>query len=593
MNTRRHMQKLCIAAALQAVLSVILALLSRRFAFGSVESDRPIPLVLMVLAAQFAVYVYAIQAAVRCTATRKFAVLIFAAAAFFRLVLLPTSPIQEIDIYRYIWDGAVTTNGINPYRYAPATILGVNAEDTGRDELHTLVRLRDESPSLRAILARIHYADLSTIYPPVSQSVFAAALWLTPQSASVELRVTILKSVLTMFDLSTAGLVWVLLGCAGRHPGWTVAYAWCPLIIKEISNGGHLDSISVFLTALAALAVVKAGVAVEPRAGVRFSVFGALTLALAIGAKLYAVVLLPSFAAVVAARLGIVRGAAWLGLATSLSILLVSPMIVTRPVDGMVPHATHDALKALPPGAISTADAQGNESQTVNATASGLAAFLAGWEMNDWLFMIVVENLRPEAQSAEDPRQVWFAVVPNSWRESLVGPLAEAIGVDIQAASFMLARAVTACAFVLIALVLAQRVYMRQDVRQFLEVVFLTLAWFWLLSPTQNPWYWIWAMPFLPFARNRAWYAVSGLVMTYYLRFWLLYHYPDAPTVGTTYSGTQFFDFVVSWLEYGLWFLWLGVCWYQQRKHTSMPINFISWRSVPGFTESQTTSSVE
>jgi hypothetical protein len=592
MNTRRHMQQLCTAAALQAVLSVILALLSRRFAFGSVESDRPIPLVLMVLAAQFAVYVYAIKAAVRCTATRKFAVLIFAAAAIFRLVLLPTSPIQEIDIYRYIWDGAVASNGINPYRYAPATILGVNAKDTPRDELRTLVRLRDESPGLGAILARIHYADLSTIYPPVSQSVFAAAQWLTPQSASVELRVTILKAVLTMFDLSTAGLVWMLLVCAGRHPGWTVAYAWCPLIIKEISNGGHLDSISVFLTALAGLAVVKAGVAVDHRAGVRFSIFAALTLALAIGAKLYAVVLLPSFAAVVAARLGIVRGAAWLGLATSLSVLLVSPMLVTTPVDGKVAHAAGDLSMAAPPGAVGPEDNQDDDRQAASPTASGLAAFLTGWEMNDWLFMIVFENLRPET-SVQEPRQVWFAVVPNSWRESLLGPVAESIGVDIQAASFMLARAVTACAFVLIALVLAQRVYVRQDVRQFLEVVFLTLAWFWLLSPTQNPWYWIWAMPFLPFARNRAWYAVSGLVMTYYLRFWLLYHYPDAPTVGTTYSGTQFFDFVVSWLEYGLWFLWLGVCWDQQRKQASVPIHFISWRSVPGFTESQTTSSVE
>ena len=26
-------------------------------------------------------------------------------------------------------------------------------------------------------------------------------------------------------------------------------------------------------------------------------------------------------------------------------------------------------------------------------------------------------------------------------------------------------------------------------------VAFLVLAWFWLLSPTQNPWYWTWALP--------------------------------------------------------------------------------------------------
>ena len=92
-----------------------------------------------------------------------------------------------------------------------------------------------------------------------------------------------------------------------------------------------------------------------------------------------------------------------------------------------------------------------------------------------------------------------------------------------------------------------------------MESVFLTLAWFWLLLPTQNPWYWIWALPFVPFARNRAWLALGGLTLLYYLRFWLGYHWPNSPVWHTTYSGEVFFDYVVTWLEFAPWLVWLAI----------------------------------
>ena len=91
------------------------------------------------------------------------------------------------------------------------------------------------------------------------------------------------------------------------------------------------------------------------------------------------------------------------------------------------------------------------------------------------------------------------------------------------------------------------------------RVATLTVAWFWLLQPTANPWYWTWALPLLPFARNRAWFALSGLAFLYYLRFWLTYHFPDTPVLGTRYTGPTFFDYVVTWLEFAPWFAWLAL----------------------------------
>jgi alpha-1,6-mannosyltransferase len=40
-----------------------------------------------------------------------------------RLIIFPADPIQEDDYYRYLWDGAVTAEGYNPYASAPAEVL--------------------------------------------------------------------------------------------------------------------------------------------------------------------------------------------------------------------------------------------------------------------------------------------------------------------------------------------------------------------------------------------------------------------------------------------------------------------------------------
>jgi hypothetical protein len=66
-------------------------------------------------------------------------------------------------------------------------------------------------------------------------------------------------------------------------------------------------------------------------------------------------------------------------------------------------------------------------------------------------------------------------------------------------------------------------------------------------------------LPLLPFARSRVWLAMSGLVLLYYLRFWLGYHFSDTPVLGTGYHGLAFFDLVITWVEYAPWFLCLTV----------------------------------
>ena len=111
---------------------------------------------------------------------------------------------------------------------------------------------------------------------------------------------------------------------------------------------------------------------------------------------------------------------------------------------------------------------------------------------------------------------------------------------------------------------------MREENR-FLESVFLTLAWFWFLSPTQNPWYWTWALPLVPFARSRSWLLVSGLAMLYYLRFWFQADSLGGPQLGSVYAGVGSFDHVVVWLEHGPFLLILLAEWWTRGRRKNAP----------------------
>jgi hypothetical protein len=132
----------------------------------------------------------------------------------------------------------------------------------------------------------------------------------------------------------------------------------------------------------------------------------------------------------------------------------------------------------------------------------GLTTFISRWEMNDLLFMVIEENIRPEGSIPDQP-PLWFAITPDSWRMQIVNAASPSFGGDVERTAFYLTRIATTIAFTLIVCWLCCRVWKEPEI--FAESAFLTIAWFWLLSPTQNPWYWSWALPLVSFARRRIW----------------------------------------------------------------------------------------
>ena len=319
------------------------------------------------------------------------------------------------------------------------------------------------------------------------------------------------------------------------------------------------NAIAVFLTTAAICCVVRPLIDPESRS-FAWQLAAAILLGLAVGSKLYPVVLLPLLTLAIVRDRGFPQGISFAAVAIVASALSLGPMFWAgaygprdsfgdgdRAATATLAVPTDDPDMAVPlkppPAPL--------------PSSSGLTTFLSRWEMNDFLFLILVENLRPTEVRPSQPTP-WFTVVPNTWRAGLVAPLATAVGTDHTRAAFLLARVVTTSIFLAIIGFLLVRVGRDPRLTILLEAAFLTLAWFWLLSPTQNPWYWIWALPLLPFARGRAWFAVSGLVFAYYLRFWLMYHWPSSGFLNTSFSGTQFFDFYLTWIEFGPWFVWLA-----------------------------------
>ena len=157
----------------------------------------------------------------------KLAGVIIFSAIIFRLCLLPSDPsVLSRDMYRYIWDGRVQQDGINPYLYPP--------------QADKLEHLRENQ-----IYPKINRKDYPTLYPAGAQIFFRIFYTLVGSS------VTAYKGIMVFFDIATLLVLTALLRAYGFKASRIIVYAWNPLVIFEIAYSGHLEGLTVFLMAVA------------------------------------------------------------------------------------------------------------------------------------------------------------------------------------------------------------------------------------------------------------------------------------------------------------------------------------------------------
>ena len=198
-----------------------------------------------------------------------------------RLLFLQSTPIYEDDFYRYSFDGSMSYHGVNPYKYTPQDALEQPAY------IHNeLLGIEDESipanPDLhfladQPLMERVAYPDIRTIYPPVTQSIFALSYAIKPFSLITW------RTILLVFEIISFVLFLKLLKHLNKPAIWSAIYWLNPLVITETMNAAHMDALLVPALLFSLLFAAKQ----------RYSIAGA-GLAIAVGIKLWPLLLLPS-----------------------------------------------------------------------------------------------------------------------------------------------------------------------------------------------------------------------------------------------------------------------------------------------------------
>lgn len=528
-----------------AILLVFLGLFFFSGSFDySASGARPILLVvgLLLVAAILAFLGLGFARQIPESQHKKLMAVIFGLAVSIRLVALFSTPILEIDYYRYIWDGKVVCEGVSPYRYSPAQVL--ESRVTLDLDLNRVANLAVRSESNHTILSRVHFENYTTLYPPVSQLIFAATMKVTPEAASVDFQVIAMKIAMTLFDLGIMLLVWRLLFLARMHPGWLIAYAWNPLVIKEIANSGHLDSIAAFFLVLTLYLIVR--YKLFPGTGLSrwLLVLAGLTLGLGVGAKLFPAVLFPAFLVTAingGSQFGkrLFAGAVFSVAFAITSSLVLLPMFYKPEVSKFDEYGIDSTLLTASDDSVKSQD--------------GFGGFFSSWRMNDPIFSTIYFNVKNNTQSSTQP---WFVVTTKGWRTELDAQF-RSFGFDGKDSAFTIARMLTLGMFSCFYLWQLTQIYFRgfsdrSDVAQFFRRVTSILALFLILQPTVNPWYFVWVAPLICLTDNRGWILASGFLMLYYSRFWFQSLVGTFTIGGHNFDGVKLFDHCFVFVEFGL-----------------------------------------
>jgi hypothetical protein len=174
----------------------------------------------------------------------------------FRLTLFPASLTTSHDVYRYLWEGKILSQGYNPFTTAP--------QDS------QLVEYRDQ------VYKDVTYKNMVTIYPPVAQATFLSAYHLVGENSEG------LKIIYIFFDLMIMFLLLKFFYLKQVDLNNIILYAWMPLILLEYFVNVHIDLIGIFFMLLFLYLMEKDRI-----------YFASVPFALAFLSKMYPIVLFP------------------------------------------------------------------------------------------------------------------------------------------------------------------------------------------------------------------------------------------------------------------------------------------------------------
>ena len=441
----------------------VIAYVSPEFARTIPLIEKPVLLLVGILVFAGAIYLLTVFKIPRVNLAKNQLLWIVAIGIILRLLMLFTAPILEDDYFRYLWDGAVTAKGINPYKYSPEQVI------EGIDVPEQLLVLAEESGD---IIHGINHPHLRTIYPPVAQAFFAISNLLGPWN------LTTWKLILFFIDLATLSLIFVALGILRLPSSYLLFYWWNPLLIKEIFNSGHLD-VLVFPFVLSAL------IAATQNRYIRST----LTLIVGVGVKLWPAFIVPVI---------------WRPIISKPKQLLAAVVLSAISIGALFLPIYYAGLDS----------------------SSGFIAYGQSWQNNDSIFRIIVYI--------------------SEFFLNLLG--------YENFHKFSVARYLVVALLALwILFVTFGRTFRNHDL--FSKSLFI-VAFAFLVSPTQFPWYYTWLIPFLAIKPRFSLLLLTALLPLYYLRY---YFEPR--------GQLEIFTNLIIWIEFVP--VWLLLLW-EWRKSKSV-----------------------
>lgn len=149
----------------------------------------------------------------------------------FRFVFLFTEPNLSQDFYRFIWDGHLVVNTINPYLHTPNELI---------KNMITIIPNANQLYEGMGSLSAKHYSN----YPPLNQLIFGLAALIGGKSifgSLVVMRLTIILADLGIFYFGRK-----LLKNLNKSPQLIFWYFLNPLVIIELTGNLHFEGVMLF-----------------------------------------------------------------------------------------------------------------------------------------------------------------------------------------------------------------------------------------------------------------------------------------------------------------------------------------------------------